>query len=346
MRSTAVETNFSGTRTRTFGHLPFGDTWYETTPADKWKFTGYERDSGTGETGLDNAQARYYSSGLGGFMSPDPLSGSIGNPQSLNRYAYVMNNPVNMIDPSGMMGGNFRCKLLDTGDCEGGDYAGAGFGWMDPMGMWGGESNGMGGCSIDGIASECGIAAAFLGMDAAAVCPSNDCSLRYDSINGWVQPLRTGPNGTWQMYEPGFEYYDDGQSTEGNPNGFGYRNGRWVGYTPVQMPQLQPISPTVGPPPGPIVTAPPEPLSLQKKTNSHSYLEFLACTIPDAITNSEAAAIPFALATRGMAQGLLTGNYVKATAAVVVVAALLLVPAIETRHKCNEIVGGVIPKPF
>src|SRR3981189_2212249 len=41
-------------------------------------------------------------------------------------------------------------------------------------------------------------------------------SLRYDSVNGCVQPLRTGPYGTWQVYEPGFEYYNDERATPSN----------------------------------------------------------------------------------------------------------------------------------
>jgi hypothetical protein len=39
---------------------------------------------------------------LGRFTSSDPLSGSRGNPQSLNRYAYVHNDPINATDPSGL----------------------------------------------------------------------------------------------------------------------------------------------------------------------------------------------------------------------------------------------------
>ena len=39
-------------------------------------------------------------------MSPDPYDGSYsGNPQSLNRYSYVMNNPLMLTDPSGLFGG-------------------------------------------------------------------------------------------------------------------------------------------------------------------------------------------------------------------------------------------------
>jgi RHS repeat-associated protein len=100
--SNRAESNSSGTRTRTYGHFPFGETWYETTPVDKWKFTSYERDSATGETGLDYANFRYYSSGLGRFMSPDFLSGHLQIPSSLNRYSYVLSDPVNLLDPLGL----------------------------------------------------------------------------------------------------------------------------------------------------------------------------------------------------------------------------------------------------
>ncbi len=64
------------------------------------KFTGQERDS---ETNLDFFQARYMSSGLGRFMSPDPYNAGADptNPQSWNGYGYVSGNPLNSIDPSG-----------------------------------------------------------------------------------------------------------------------------------------------------------------------------------------------------------------------------------------------------
>jgi RHS repeat-associated protein len=67
-----------------------------------YKFTGYERDS---ETGLDYAFARYYSSRLGRFLSTDPLGGGVGNLQSHNAYAYVVNDPLDLIDPTGMFYG-------------------------------------------------------------------------------------------------------------------------------------------------------------------------------------------------------------------------------------------------
>jgi len=54
------------------------------------------------ESGLDWTPARFYESRLGRWMTPDPLGGDVTNPQSLNRYAYALNNPTSMIDPSGL----------------------------------------------------------------------------------------------------------------------------------------------------------------------------------------------------------------------------------------------------
>jgi RHS repeat-associated protein len=63
------------------------------------RYTGKERDS---ESGLDNFGARYNSSQYGRFMSPDPLGGHLTDPQTLNKYAYVRNNPINLTDPTGL----------------------------------------------------------------------------------------------------------------------------------------------------------------------------------------------------------------------------------------------------
>ena len=86
----------TGGRTAGMGFSNSGDN-------NRKKFTGYERDN---ETGLDFAQARYNSSTLGRFTSPDPFSGSMspGDPQSFNRYAYVGNNPLTHTDPTGLHG--------------------------------------------------------------------------------------------------------------------------------------------------------------------------------------------------------------------------------------------------
>ena len=70
------------------------------------KFTGKERDA---ESGNDYFGARYYSSAMGRFMSPDwsakaePVPyAKLDNPQSLNLYAYVLNNPLSRADLDGV----------------------------------------------------------------------------------------------------------------------------------------------------------------------------------------------------------------------------------------------------
>ena len=78
--------------------------------------TGKERDS---ESGLDNFGARYNSSSMGRFMSPDPLGGHRVDPQTLNKYSYVRNNPLNLTDPTGL-DFNLTCSGPDTATCKGG----------------------------------------------------------------------------------------------------------------------------------------------------------------------------------------------------------------------------------
>jgi RHS repeat-associated protein len=74
------------------------------------KFTSKERDA---ETGLDYFGARYYSASQGRFTSPDWSSkpqpvpyADLKDPQTLNLYAYVRNNPLSRIDPDG----HFDCS--------------------------------------------------------------------------------------------------------------------------------------------------------------------------------------------------------------------------------------------
>jgi RHS repeat-associated protein len=88
--------------------LPFGDQLnsypdqYAPATADDSAplyFTGKERDA---ESGLDYFPMRYYGSAMGRWMSPDPLGGNVANPQSLNRYQYVFNNPLRFTDSTGL----------------------------------------------------------------------------------------------------------------------------------------------------------------------------------------------------------------------------------------------------
>jgi RHS repeat-associated protein len=95
-----VLTNASGQEVQRLTYLPFGETLSNTGTVDflQHRYTGQEQDP---ETGLYFYHARYYNPVLGRFLSPDSIVPGAGNPQSLNRYSYVTNNPVNLTDPSG-----------------------------------------------------------------------------------------------------------------------------------------------------------------------------------------------------------------------------------------------------
>ena len=84
--------------------FPYGEDRGTPIANDQVKFATYTRDSATG---LDYADQRYYSNQFGRFMSPDPYksgtgSGDPANPQTWNRYAYVLGDPVNFKDPRGL----------------------------------------------------------------------------------------------------------------------------------------------------------------------------------------------------------------------------------------------------
>src|SRR5665213_2737047 len=82
----------------------------------------YTRDS---YTTLDYAQQRYYASTYGRFNTADPYraSGRRRNPLSWNRYAYVLGDPINGLDPNGL-----DCNEPDEGyPCDGVDSGGGDF---------------------------------------------------------------------------------------------------------------------------------------------------------------------------------------------------------------------------
>lgn len=127
-------------------YLPFGEEMFEpiggrsqplgyvSGDGVRQQFTSKERDI---ETGLDFFEARYYSSTQGRFTSPDEFSGGpdelyvrardskkqalpyaeITQPESLNKYTYVYNNPCRYIDPDGHCGTPSGLKAGQTGIC-------------------------------------------------------------------------------------------------------------------------------------------------------------------------------------------------------------------------------------
>jgi RHS repeat-associated protein len=89
--------------------FPFGEELAPPSDPNHYKFTGKERDP---ESGNDYFGARFYSSSWGRFMSPDwsareePVPyAKLDNPQSLNLYSYVRNNPLSWRDADGHYGG-------------------------------------------------------------------------------------------------------------------------------------------------------------------------------------------------------------------------------------------------
>jgi len=97
--SNRLLTDSSGNVATQRGNFPFGEEWYQTGVSTKWKFTNYARDT---ESGNDYALARSYVNRLARFSSLDPIGGDISDPQSLNAYAYVENDPVDLADPAGL----------------------------------------------------------------------------------------------------------------------------------------------------------------------------------------------------------------------------------------------------
>ena len=97
--STRVLTDDNGQVEESNIYLPFGQTYLHTGTSDvAYKYTSQELDP---TTGLYFYQARYYDAALGRFISPDTIVPSPLNPQSLNRYTYVLNNPLKYTDPTG-----------------------------------------------------------------------------------------------------------------------------------------------------------------------------------------------------------------------------------------------------
>jgi RHS repeat-associated protein len=128
-----LRSSYNGTVEGTFQSLPFGDGFTTAgSDGDGYHFAGLDHDY---STSTDHAQFREYTPVLGRWFSPDPYYGSydITNPQSMNRYSYVLNNPLASVDPSGLE------AVAGGSDCG-----------NDPICQQsGGGGGGGGGCAVD-----------------------------------------------------------------------------------------------------------------------------------------------------------------------------------------------------
>jgi len=94
--STNIVTDQYGSTVEETEYTPFGETIQG--GESRYLFTGQEKDK---ETDLMYYGARYYSPYFKRFTQPDTIISDIYDPQSLNRYSYVRNNPLKYTDPSG-----------------------------------------------------------------------------------------------------------------------------------------------------------------------------------------------------------------------------------------------------
>ena len=78
---------------------------------------GYTFQRNLPDTGLMDYRARFYDPYINRFIQPDTVIPSVANPQSLNRYSYVINNPIRYTDASGHSWDDcgdrsgYRCKI-------------------------------------------------------------------------------------------------------------------------------------------------------------------------------------------------------------------------------------------
>ena len=108
--STAVTTDSAGNRVTELRYYPYGDSRYNPgSQITTYRFTGQRWDSGTA---LYWYNSRWYDPLIGRFLAPDSIIPSPGNPQALNRYSYVGNRPLILVDPSG----HAECRTKE--ECE------------------------------------------------------------------------------------------------------------------------------------------------------------------------------------------------------------------------------------
>jgi RHS repeat-associated protein len=101
IQSTSVLTNRDGTLAQELQYSAYGAELYVATANEYPLYNRFTDQFWDTETGLYYFGARYYDPAIGRFIQADTHSPDVYNPQGLNRYSYVLNNPFRYVDPTG-----------------------------------------------------------------------------------------------------------------------------------------------------------------------------------------------------------------------------------------------------
>jgi RHS repeat-associated protein len=169
-----------------FDYYPYGALTSTDTGNFQMEFTGLELD---GETALNHADFRQLATVQGRWITPDPAGLTAvdpTNPQSLNRYGYVLNNPLKFADPSGM---HLPCRGIEcVSGSDGGDT-----------------------CMLDGAYTSCdstSINGLFAGGGPAAPCPNNNCwsyNVNYGEYTYFAESVN-GDGAYFPVEGPGWQF--------------------------------------------------------------------------------------------------------------------------------------------
>jgi RHS repeat-associated protein len=238
----------------TEGFAAFGDRRRPTgtgipTAADLAKIAAVTRDGYTGHEMLDNLglihmNGRVYDPGLGRFLSADPYVTLPYDGQGLNRYAYVLNNPLAFTDPSGF--DPIPCLATESGECvqitviaaswtdymrsHGGAHAGAVASALerDPCGQFGAGLA----CTMPGLAqSQPADVVLTVGKQPDAALSTGG---RLDGVQGFVArianiAISSSPIALLWGADPDFQYFREPDSAGGRAGAMTGNVGYFVG---------------------------------------------------------------------------------------------------------------------